>query len=248
MKILKSSEMNAKMTALIAGMPESGKTKLASTLLSDPDMLPALVIVLDGSEIVLRDFADNPKFDIVVPETYEDIEEIIKLVDSPSCKYKSIFVDNITHLHRKVLESAANERGVKVGSNNRNKFKYEQSDYGIARNSILYFADSILKHYKRYNIYFTCWATDYKDEDNKLGNLQMDMAGKLVTEMAGLFNLVGAMFVDFEGVKKIPVYNLYTQKTMKIQWARNKLNLLPPIINNPSLPDIKRVMLSKNIE
>lgn len=247
MKILKKNDFFLKSTALIGGLPESGKTRLAATMIEDTDMLPALIVVFDGSEIVLQEYS-QPGFDVVRTTDFDEIDEILDLLDSASCKYKSVYFDNITHLHRIMLENAAAERGIKLGKGNRNKFKYEQSDYGIARVAILYLCDRVLKHHKKLNIYFTTWATDYKDENNPGGNLELDLSGRLANESTGLFNLIAAMQKDFtkEGTKTITNYNMYTQATPRIKFARNKLNLLPPIITNPSLPEIRKIMLSKN--
>jgi len=251
MKIMKESDFQVKVTGLIGGMPESGKTTLSATMLDDDSMLPALVVVMDGSEIVLKRFV-GPKFDVVQGSDFEVLEEVITLLDNPGCKYKSVYFDNITHMHRLMLERSANERGLEVKKGTRTKFKYEQADYGFARTAMLYLADSVLKHHKRFNIFFTCWATSYKSDDNPTGNLELDLAGKLVNEMSGLFNLVGALKRDFvkdpnDPKQRIAKLNLYTQPTHQIEWVRNKGNLLPSIVSNPNLAEIRKVMLSKSV-
>lgn len=248
MKILKKGDFTSKMTALIAGAPESGKTFLASTLLQDETMLPALIVVMDGSEIVLKEFGDNPKFDVVRADTFEDIEDVLKVILSPSCKYKTLVWDNITAIHLHMMQEAAKERGIEVGVGKRNKFKYEPGDYGYARNAILYLVSSIIAEKSRFNIFFTCWATNYKDADNPKGNWEIDIAGRLANEVAGKLNLIGCLVKEVKAnpskqAEKITKYLLYTQATPQISWARNKLDLLPAVIENPKLPEIKKILV-----
>lgn len=230
---------------MVYGLPDSGKTYLTSTLLTEPEMCPALHIVFDSSEVTLLPFVNDANLDIVRGDlsVISDVYEMA--TEDKGFKYKTIIFDNITQLHRTCLENAARNsikeqlaKGQKV---NRSEYIYQQQDYGIARTQVLSVIDKFTEikypSLAKLNLVFTAWAVPGTDPTTGVSTVELDLSGKLYSEFAGLFDVVAYL------EKKKGVRTLFTTDTPRIPFARNRGNKLPEKMVNPTLPEIRSKLL-----
>ncbi len=250
LKILTKSDIASKLSVFVYGMSGSGKTFLASTLLNDEDLLPALVLVCDGSELTLKKYMSEVKHVgiNVMQADLDSIEDAYDDLTDPKNKYKTVFLDNITALHRICLENQA-----KKGSTGkaRTEYEYTMQDYGIARAQVLTILDRFLA--LPTSLITTCWASANIEEGSGKRTIDPNLSGKLAFEIPGMFNVCGYLYnkeasaneqakAKLQG-KVIPgVRSLLVSATKEIPAAKDRSGLLGTEVLNPTIPMIKQLL------
>lgn len=94
--ITKPRKADTTFSLLLAGLPKSGKTKLAGTANDVTGLGPVLLIALeDGSSVLSRDY---PDMDVVEPENWPQAAAIITAVAEGKTKYRTAIVDTVGEL------------------------------------------------------------------------------------------------------------------------------------------------------
>lgn len=243
LKILSKSDISSKLSIFVYGMSGSGKTFLASTLLNDEDLLPALVLVCDGSELTLKNYM-NDKLHVVRADLDVISDAYDTLSDSRN-KYKSLFLDNITALHRVCLENQAKKSSK---DKPRTEYEYTMQDYGIARAQVL----TILDRFLALPVSFitTCWASANVEENTSRRTIDPNLSGKLAFEIPGMYNVCGYLYskeptaneqakAKVSGTIIPSERSLLVSATKEVPAAKDRSGLLGTEVLNPTIPGIK---------
>lgn len=246
-----AKDIKPRVTAFIYGFPGSGKTYLARTLLDSESLYPALIVVCDAGDMTIKDLVNEDTF-VVAPGTFENLTAIYaELSGKNNGGFKTVFIDNLTELHRTALLERA-----KLSSANKPRSEYEftQNDYGIARNQILAVISAFATKLPGINVFATAIAVPSIDERTGRQMVLPDLAGKLGVEVPGYFDLVA--YLDTEapkprdvraaqkagtkppGVERI----LRVNQTPNAPVARNRGGVFDSDIYDPSLRDIYTAM------
>ncbi len=250
-KPLTKEQIKAKLSMFIYGPTRSGKTYLASTLLDDPELLPAIVLSCDNSELTLRDFI-CPDLDVYHADL-SFIEEVYEHVTSKDNKYKTVFLDNLSSLHRSCLEKEAAKASV---GKSRTEYNYTPGDYGVARAQILTILDMFSK-IPHIVFIVTNWSITDIAEGTGKKSIDINIAGKLQGEVGGFTDLLGYLHkkeytanevkqAEVKGITLPDVRILQVSSTSDVQAVgiRGKKFIGKEIID-PTIPKIKKLLLGE---
>lgn len=254
-----------RITAFIYGAPGSGKTFLLRSVVDEPRMLPALLLVCDQGQASIIDLVDNKKlFAMPISETptkstLTQLEEVVNwLGDNPS-KFKTLLVDNVTELHRNFLMAQAKGR-VTAASSTKSIYEVTQNDYGVARNQFLVLISAITLKLPALNVVVTALASMKTDDVTGTTYVMPHINGKLADEVPGYFDVVG--FLSRKGPTAMErraaaaagtvtkdLMMLQVAQTSTVIQARNRGNKLgsEPLIN-PTLSQIYRAYVQEEEE
>jgi len=247
-------DIKPRVSAFIYGFPGAGKTYLARTLLGDENLFPALIVVCDAGDMTIRDLINDETF-VVAPGTFENLTAIFaELSGKNGGGFKSVFIDNLSELHRTALLDRA-----RISSENKSRSEYEftQNDYGVARNQILAVVSAFATKLPDINVFATALAMPTIDEQTGRSTVLPDLAGKLSVEVPGYFDLVA--YLDVEAPKASEVRRaekageplpklervLVVNQTSSTPIARNRGGTFTADIHNPCLDDIHRIMTQR---
>lgn len=249
---VKQSDIQRRVSALIYGFPGAGKTYLARSIAADPKLLPAIIVVCDSGELTLKDLVNETDF-IVVRGDLSSLSHVFNFLNSAKgTDIKTIFIDNLTELHRTAMQERA-----KISSQNkenRSEHEYTQNDYGVARNQILSVVGSFATKLPNHNVFATALAYNNQNELTNQTTIEVDLAGKLGVEVPGYFDLVGYLGVDTpkpsviraaeKAGKPAPQSQrvLIPYQTRQIPIARNRGGVFTEPIYDPNLSLIHDAM------
>lgn len=234
-------------SAFIYGYSGSGKSYMLRSLVEDPALNPALVLVCDSGHATYQDLIDEDKF--FVAET-PNIDDVITMTDwllKQKNVFRTVVIDNATELHRSALMAAARNRVATTGRGTISTL--EQSDYGVARLQILNIMSTLAMRLPNVNIVVTALAADYNDEMMGLQQIVPNLGGKLAAEVPGFFDIVGYLWTktptanerreaEKAGKKLTPVRMLTTNQTNTVIQARNRGGKLGTEVVDPTFPRI----------
>lgn len=225
----------------VYGSPGSGKTYLASTLLQDKSLLPALILVCDSSELTLKDFI-SPDLDVYRADL-DKITEAYNLIISPKNEYKCIFIDGLSNLHRLCMEHEAKT----------NQKEDLRRDYGTVRSQLLTVVDSFLNIKSNIPFIVTCWSQADNDESTGRRTISPNLPGKLSDELPGLFGINGYLYVKEPSLAELklnpnaqPKRIMQVNPTREVPIAKNRGNYLGNEVIDPTIPKIKALIEKSN--
>ncbi len=240
-------DIKQRVSAFIYGFPGAGKTFLARSLVEHKELCPALIVVCDAGDMTIKDLVDDTNF-VVAPGTFDNLTAIFEEVSGKNPdKFKSIFIDNLTELHRTALLDRA-----RITSTNKPRSEYEftLNDYGVARNQILAVVSAFATQLPDINVFATALAVNQTDEFTGKTSIIPDLSGKLGAEVPGYFDLVAYLNVENprpidikkaeKAGKEAPTsYRLLTvNQSSTIPVARNRGGKFTENLENPILWDI----------
>jgi len=85
---------------LIYGDTGAGKTHLFGTVIECPDMLPALLLDIDGGSLTLQGISPE-LIQIARPKGWKEIQEIYRYLFFDNHRFRSLFVDTLTENQRR---------------------------------------------------------------------------------------------------------------------------------------------------
>jgi phage nucleotide-binding protein len=194
MQILKASDLkNEHVTALIYGVPGSGKTSLLGTL-------PGKTLIIDvdrGTSVLARDKkADAKKIDesIDVVRLDEDLSNLKNILDtlSTKCDYQNVCVDTLSEFVNGMLGY--------FGRKGTNDGVPSLQDYGRVNLKLLDYC----RQFRALpaNIVFTAWeeyAEVIASDGTKYTQIRPMIRGKVVDNVCGLCDIIGRISI---GTKK----------------------------------------------
>lgn len=245
-KPLRKEDIHPRVSAFIYGFPGSGKTYLSRTLMDHPHLMPALICVCDAGELTIKDLADEENF-VVVRADLAVLSDVFNFLASTRSQFRSVFIDNITELHRSALIERAR---ITSANKPRTEHEYTQNDYGIARNQILSVTSAFALKLPNTSVFVTSLAHSLTDETTGSVTIEPALAGKLTGEVPGYFDVVGYLSVETpkpmqlrqatkEGKPAPEAQRVLTvSASSKIPIARNRGGLLGVAVEDPNLAKI----------
>jgi len=230
-KIRLASEMPLYVKALIYGEPGAGKTYLACTA---PNPLVLMTEYDVSKATILRVQKDLGKEIAVWPVSeWKDLEEAFDYLQSSEHDFKTVVLDSLTDLNRRLTRSVVQHAVERRPSHDPDV--PEQGDWFRVgerlRHMVRMFRDLPM------HVVMTCLVQDIRQEMTKVPLVQPK---SLALELPGLFNLVGCL-------KSVETGDGYVRKLLTESRegadgysyvAKNPGGVLPPVVDNPNLTKI----------
>lgn len=243
---LKSAQPT-RFTAFIYGYSGAGKSFMLRSLLENPNLFPALVLVCDAGHATYQDLIDDDHLTVIETPGIDQIDTMIEWLLKNPHPYKTVCIDNLTELHRSALQSAAKDRVARTSRGT--SIVMEQADYGIARTQVLNLLSTAAMRMPKVNFVVTALAGDLADEVSGLTHVVPALAGKLGTEVPGFFDIVGYLYTktptaaerreaERKGTKAQSSRILVTSQTSTVLQARNRGGKLGTEVVDPTFPKI----------
>jgi len=233
-RLTKNTAEMQTISAFIYGFSGAGKTYLARTALENPNTAPILVLMCDNGELTLNDLMDSPDLDVVRITSMGSFNNVFRyLANTKICRYKTVFIDNLTELQRKVLMTHAADNKQPDGV-------ITQQDYGVTRNLILNLVSKFALNLRHLNVVFTSLAHNLQEEATGYQYVTPDLAGKLAFEVPGYCDIVGFLEVKTPRRRSKqpnkPHRILTVSQTTRCPTARNRGGFLPDEVIEPTIP------------
>lgn len=223
LNFITQEDVRKTLSLLVYGTTGSGKSQLLTTISDVPEMLPALVVVCDNSEITLAT-AMSDKFKII-KGGLSVLEQVLDIATEKTNPYKTIAIDNLTSLQRVLLEERAKIASI---GKSRTQYEYTPADYGVVRTQMLTIVDTLLNtKLVKANIIATAWAEINTNPATNQRIIDINLSGKLASELPGMFLAVGYLFTKTptpadirKGTQLVDERHLVFTQSNDIQTAR----------------------------
>ncbi len=224
---------------LIYGDPGAGKTVLAGSADSVPEMRPVLFIDIEGGTLSLR--KRSPDVDIVRISNWTEMASLYEALLQEDHGYRTVVLDSLTEIQKfhmyNVMRTVVNtdpERDPDIPS-----MREWGKNIEVMRKLVRGFRDLPM------HTIFTALAK--ADKDNKTGVIMTKpyMSGKLANEVAGFVDIVGFLYTKVnEGAIQ---RNLLLAATDR-QVAKDRTDSLPAVLESPTMEAIFGHVLSDERE
>ena len=224
---------------LIYGDPGAGKTVLAGSADSVPEMRPVLFIDIEGGTLSLR--KRSPDVDIVRIQNWTEMASLYEALLQEDHGYRTVVLDSLTEIQKfhmyNVMRTVVNtdpERDPDIPS-----MREWGKNIEVMRKLVRGFRDLPM------HTIFTALAK--ADKDNKTGVIMTKpyMSGKLANEVAGFVDIVGFLYTKVnEGAIQ---RNLLLAATDR-QVAKDRTDSLPAVLESPTMEAIFGHVLSDERE
>jgi hypothetical protein len=216
---------------LLYGASGAGKTYMLGTAQDHPDMLPLLIIDIEGGVVTLR---KRPDIDVIQVRSMKKLIEVANELSRDTTKYyNTVGIDSLTELQkldmRDVMKDAYNRNPEKVDIDVPSPREWGKNRERLTR---------IITHFKDLDCNFIMTALE-KEEINETGrkSVSPSIPGGLRTDLPGFFDVVGNLrSVAKKAGNDIVVERiLQTVKTEGVV-AKDRTSELAALIQNPTLP------------
>lgn len=228
------SESAKYLKMLIYGDPKVGKTTFAGTAPSPLFLAvePGTVVLIKNKENKER-FKDTKVLDLPNMATLNRVNIALRNNQAPD--RKTIVIDTLSEFEDRVLGQYMKYAINKGITKNTNEFNPEFAEYkavtGMLKTAMIQLRD-LERH-----VIVLCHGRD--DADKTRGGMSVDRPGlmpSLSKSLTGMFNLIGYMFVDSDGIHKMRV-----KPTPNIV-AGNHLWDGDPVVDNPTFDIFERAI------
>jgi hypothetical protein len=226
---------------LIYGESGTGKTTLAGSADSVPNMRPVIFIDIEGGTVSLTH--SYPKVETVRVTTWKDMQKVYdELRQSRTHGYQTVVCDSLTEIQKfnmyDVMDTAFRKRPegtveIEVPA---------QRDWGVSleqtRKMIRGFRDLPM------HTIFTALAKDDRNPKTGIVTVKPSLPGKLASEVAAFLDIVMYYYVkEVKGPENKTEFRrlLLTQKT-DTEVAKDRSGKLPQVIESPTMSTINTLM------
>lgn len=227
---------------LIYGDPGVGKTYLLGTCADSKEFSPFLLIDVEGGALTLHDRQD---IDVVQVRKMKQVEDTINNLYKNPGYYKAAGLDSGTELQKLDMRTVMKEQYDKKPETT-DIYVPSQREWGKSNERIR----MIIRAFRDLpmHTFVTCLAIGQIDERTNKTTYMPSLPGKLKSEIAGFFDIVGYMRSKDErndaGEVEI-VRTLQVVKTDNVV-AKDRTNKLGQVIKNPSVPMMWELIQGEN--
>lgn len=224
---------------LVYGDPGVGKTWLGGSASDVEDMGPVLYIDVEGGTLTLREHF--PLVDVVRVQSWSDMAKVYNALKKGEGGYRTVVLDSLTEIQKFSMETIM--RDLVAAEPDRDPDVPGMREWGKNINQLR----TLVRRFRDLpmNVIFT--ALSATDKDGKTGKMftRVNLSGKLSGEVPGFVDIVMYMYVkEKDGeIQRL----LLTGATDKVT-AKDRSNKLPPVIEQPSMSEIHKLIYGKESE
>jgi hypothetical protein len=231
-------ERNDYYNILIYGDSGTGKTTLAGSASTVPEMNPVLFIDIEGGTQSLRH--SYPNVETVRIQTWKEMQEVYNALYLGGHGFRTIVLDSLTEIQKfnmyTIMEKAVADRP------NADLDVPSMREWGINLEQIR----RLVRGFRDLEMHTIFTALSKLDKDQKTGltTMKPSLSGKMADEVAAFLDIVCYYYVKQVGVGEQMEFKrlLLTQKT-ESQIAKDRSGRLPMIIESPTMTEIHRHMI-----
>lgn len=227
----KATQPTNKFSSLIYGRMRVGKTFFAASAADVEGMFPILWIAAEDGTASFSGTDWEDKIDVVHPETFEDVQKVVKAITSQDTKYRTVVVDTLGEAQELIKQDYIT--------------KNKAMDFGgwaKVGDGIVWLVNAL--HNSAYNAIFLAHADKVKDDivgsmlysPYFLGNKAIKDVPKLIDNIFYLAKV--------EDEKGNPVRVLQTRGNSRIDAGSRFERQLQPQYTNPNMSDIYKAITS----
>ena len=232
--ITKPRKADTSFSLLLAGLPKSGKTKLAGTANDVEGLGPVLLIALeDGSSVLARDY---PDMDVIEPEDWPQAAAVITAVAEGKTKYRTAIVDTLGEL-QEMMKAHITKDG-------QNDMRIQ--DWGTIKDNTINVVKML--HRSSINAIFITHSEEIRDENTGAVRIQPYLLGKgSLGEVPKIVDIIAYLAVAQDKATKENFRVLQTGQDGKIL-AGDRFGKLDFQLVNPSMGEIFDQLTSDSTE
>lgn len=226
LKVVKAHERPPYMNILLYGQSGVGKTRLAGSADSVPDMRKVLCVDLEGGTLTLTH--SNPNVDILRVKDWEQMQAVYDALHAGNHDYSTVIVDSLTEVQKFNMYNIMNE--VVEFNNDRDADVPSMREWGKNLEQMRKFVRAF-RDLPMHTI-FTALMKDDKDKKTGLSQKMPSLSGKLAGEVAGFLDIVCYMYIkEVDGEQKHLVLTGATDEVI----AKDRTGKLPIVLDNPDM-------------
>lgn len=171
---------------LVYGVPGAGKTTFCASAADVPQCSPVLLVDVGAGS---RSIAHRDDIDVIVPQSWEEMGEILAYLRTPASPYRTVIVDTLSELSDRCMQFVlrGNKRALPLMTK-------EANDYAEVNRRML----SIIRAYrdlataKGCNVLFTAWEVDrdLPKENTTLTRVRPDLSPAVIEGTYGILDSV----------------------------------------------------------
>jgi hypothetical protein len=217
---------------LIYGDPGVGKTYYLGTCADHKEFSPFLLIDVEGGALTLH---DRPDIDVVQVRGMKQVEKAINDLYRNPGYYKAAGLDSGTELQKLDMRTVMKEQYDKKPETT-DIYVPSQREWGKSNERIR----MIIRAFRDLpmHTFVTCLAIGQIDERSNKTTYMPSLPGKLKSEIAGFFDIVGYMRSKDERGEDGEIEIVRTLQVVKTDGvvAKDRTSKLGTVIRNPSVP------------
>lgn len=221
-------DTNRKINFMVYGESGSGKTRLVGSAVLVPELLPMLLIDVEGGTLTLE--STYPEVESVRVTNWADLQRVKDRLKNTEHGYKTIVVDSLTETQKLGMEYTMRQRH---GEGN-DLAVPEIKEWNINVEQVRAFV-RFLRDLEGVNCLFTALVRTDTDKRTGLSRKKPSLNGKVADEVSGFLDIVTYLGVeDVDGVSTRILQTGNTASTI----AKDRSNKLDLLMANPTMADI----------
>lgn len=223
---------------LIYGDPGAGKTFFGGSAEDHKETSPLLVFDVEGGVMTLR---HRSSVDVIQIRSMKALQDNINAIaKQPDMYYKTLFVDSGTELQKLDMRTVMLEQHQKKPETT-DIYVPSQREWGKSGERVR----MIVRALRDLECNVIMSALGAVDQDDRTGRrlIHPSFPGKLKSELAGFFDIVGHLKAVAEGGEiKRTIQFVKTENLI----AKDRSGALPNLMENPSFPEIWELIHSNS--
>lgn len=229
LKILKAAERPPYMNILFYGDPGVGKTRLAGTADSVPEMRKVLFVDLEGGTLTLTH--SNPNVDIVRVSSWDEMQDVYNALYAGNHDYSTVVLDSLTEIQKFNMYNIM--KGLVEFDADRDPDVPGMREWGKNLEQMRKFVRAF-RDLPMHTI-FTALMKNDKDKKTGLSQRKPYLSGKLADEVAGFLDIVCYMYIkEVDGEQTRLLLSSATDEIV----AKDRTGKLPIVMINPDMVDL----------
>lgn len=231
LRIVKAAERPPFINMLVYGNSGMGKTRLAGTADSVPEMRKVLILDVEGGTLTLTH--SNPNVDIVRVATWKEVQAVYDELYAGNHDYSTIVLDSLTEIQKFNMYNVMDDLKKDPKNSERSIDVPSMREWGInleqMRKFVRAFRDMPI------NTIFTALAKEEKNQKTGMIHKKPSLSGKLADEVAAFLDIVCYMYVkELDGQMQRMLLTTSTDEYV----AKDRTGKLPLVIQNPTMTEI----------